>query len=298
MNDDPQLVRHWLLLRMLSSRRNGVSIADMARETGRDKKTIRRDIEFFRIQGVRLIEFAMDKTRRLNREFFNDHAFGDRFVFNRLKVKVDCLTDMQPGFFQSIPFGNATRKRRYVRGVTAVIGWFVHDSDSHARSRFNGAAPRLALSFSFRSTISSILQLCEEPIERDFGLLQNVTERRTFHRQVRRDCDSDGPRWQTPLKPNVRTALANHRETQPTQRSHDSFVVFGRDFRHHGDPSSRRSQSAKQSSCIGLLQQWGRGTSAAEWIGLDRKTTRRQKLQWRPSDTRKHSVNAKVTLPR
>ena len=60
MNDDPQLVRHWTLLRMLSSRRNGVSIADMAQETGRAKKTIRRDLEFFQVQGVRLIEEVTD----------------------------------------------------------------------------------------------------------------------------------------------------------------------------------------------------------------------------------------------
>jgi hypothetical protein len=89
---------------------------------------------------IRQVESVMDKSRGSNREFFNDRAVGDRFVFDRLKVKVDCLTDMPPGFFQSIPFGNATRKRRYIRGVTAFIGWFVHDSDSHARSRFNGAA--------------------------------------------------------------------------------------------------------------------------------------------------------------
>jgi predicted DNA-binding transcriptional regulator YafY len=56
MNDDPQLVRQWMLLRMMCSRRNGVSIAEMARETGRDKKTIRRDLDFFRTLGVRLIE--------------------------------------------------------------------------------------------------------------------------------------------------------------------------------------------------------------------------------------------------
>jgi hypothetical protein len=137
------------------------------------------------------------------------------------------------------------------------------------------------------STASYILQLCEEPIERDFGLLQNVTERRTFHRLVRRDRDSDGPPWQTPLKPNVRTALANHRETQPAQRCHDSVVVFGRDFRHHGDPSSRRSQSAKQSSRIGLLQQWGRGAVAAECHGGPAAARLQQKLQWGRETSRK-----------
>jgi CRISPR-associated protein Cas2 len=127
----------------------------------------------------------MDNARRSNREFLDDHAFGERLVFDRLKVKVDCLTDMPPGFFQIIPFGNATRKRRDVRGITAFIGWFVHDFESHARSRFNGSTGQIAVKFSLSSKALAILQLCQKLIERDLGLLQSVTERRTFHRHVR-----------------------------------------------------------------------------------------------------------------
>jgi proteasome accessory factor B len=65
MNDDPRLVRQLMLLRMLSSRRNGCSIADMVRETGRAKKTIRRDIGFLQLQGCRLIEEVTDRGRKL-----------------------------------------------------------------------------------------------------------------------------------------------------------------------------------------------------------------------------------------
>jgi predicted DNA-binding transcriptional regulator YafY len=65
MIDDPQSVRHWMLLRMLSSRRNGISLADMARETGRGRKTIRRDMNFFRLHGVRLTEDVADRGRKL-----------------------------------------------------------------------------------------------------------------------------------------------------------------------------------------------------------------------------------------
>jgi predicted DNA-binding transcriptional regulator YafY len=64
MNDEPQLVRHCMLLRMMSSRRNGVSIADMTRETGRDNKTIRRDVKFLRARGFRLIEEVTDRGRK------------------------------------------------------------------------------------------------------------------------------------------------------------------------------------------------------------------------------------------
>jgi hypothetical protein len=127
----------------------------------------------------------MDSARRSNREFLDDHAFGDRAVFDRLKVKLDRLTDMPPGFFQSVPFGNATRKRRDVRGVTAFIGWFVHNFESHARSRFNGSTGQIAVKFSLSSRPPAILQLCQKLIERDLSLLQNVTERRTIHRHVR-----------------------------------------------------------------------------------------------------------------
>ena len=119
----------------------------------------------------------MDKPQQSNREFFNDHAIGDRLVFDRLKVEFDRLPDIQPGFIQRIPFGNATWKRRHVRGVTAFIGWFIHDFQSHARSRFNGAAGEIAAGFSLRSEARAILQLCRELIERDLGLLQNVTDR-------------------------------------------------------------------------------------------------------------------------
>jgi hypothetical protein len=163
--------------------------------------------------GSSQAECTMDKTRRSNREFLNDRAFivafrsakvalaqsnreffhnrafGQNLVFDRLKVKVDRLADIQPGLFQSIPFGNATRKCRHVRGVTAFIGWFVHDFESHVRSRLKAA-----------------------------------------------------------------------------QRGQDSIVVFGRDFRHRGNPSSRRSQSSRQSPRIERLQ-WGRAPISAEYFG-------------------------------
>ncbi len=64
MNDDKQSVRRWNLLKMLSSRRHGVSIGDMADEMASGEKTIRRDLDFFRRRGVRLTEEVADRGRK------------------------------------------------------------------------------------------------------------------------------------------------------------------------------------------------------------------------------------------
>jgi hypothetical protein len=47
------------------------------------------------------------------------------------------------------------------RAVTAFIGWFVYDFESHARTRFNGATGQIAVRFSLSSKPPAILQLCE-----------------------------------------------------------------------------------------------------------------------------------------
>ncbi len=266
------------------------------------KKTRRSNREFFNDHAL-IVAFRSAKVAlgRSHREFFNDRAFGDRLVLDRLKVKIDRLADVPPGFVQSIPFGNATRKRRYVRGVTAFIRWFVHDFEPHVRSRldqapvqlasmrlrsrsFNEAAVQIATQFPLRLTTPAILQLCEKLIERYLGLLQNVTERRAFHRHVGWNCDFDGPPRHIPLKSNVRSALANHREPEAAQRCHDSIVVFGRDFRHRGSPSGRRSQSSKQSTRDGRLQQWGHG--AGPWNGCGTSATCSQRKRFNEARAR------------
>jgi hypothetical protein len=124
--------------------------------TGRSNREFFNDHAF--IVAFRSAKVALGRSYR---EFFNDRAFGDRFVLDRGKVKLDRLADMLPGFLQSIPFGNATRKRRHVRGVTAFIGWFVDHFESHAQSRFNGATGQIAMRLSLSSKAPGILQLCE-----------------------------------------------------------------------------------------------------------------------------------------
>ena len=52
MTEDPQMMRHWNLLRMLGARRLGVTVRELARELGVTEKTIRRDLDFLRQMGV------------------------------------------------------------------------------------------------------------------------------------------------------------------------------------------------------------------------------------------------------
>ena len=56
MSEEPPLVRQWVLLRLLSGRRFGATIKEMAQEMGVSDKTIRRDLETFEQAGFPLQE--------------------------------------------------------------------------------------------------------------------------------------------------------------------------------------------------------------------------------------------------
>ena len=64
MPQDAPLVRQWLLLKTLSSRRYGVTVRDMAQEMGVNEKTIRRDLQVFRDVGFPLEEEVGDFGRK------------------------------------------------------------------------------------------------------------------------------------------------------------------------------------------------------------------------------------------
>ncbi len=71
MSDDTALRRQWLLLKALSSRRNGLTVREMAGEAEVSDKTIRRDIDLFRSVGFPIDEESGDfgrKTWRMKRE--------------------------------------------------------------------------------------------------------------------------------------------------------------------------------------------------------------------------------------
>jgi len=56
----------------------------------------------------------------------------------------------------------------------------------------------------------TILQRSKKVIERNFGLLQNVTQRGALDQSVSRDGDFDLFIWQLLLESDVATPVANH----------------------------------------------------------------------------------------
>lgn len=61
------LIRQWTLLRILASRRMGATVKELAQETEVNEKTIRRDLETFRIAGFRLEEATGPHGRKTYR---------------------------------------------------------------------------------------------------------------------------------------------------------------------------------------------------------------------------------------
>ena len=64
MPEDSPLVRQWILLRLLCSRRYGVSVKEMAQEMDVSDKTIRRDLETFQNAGFPLQAVEEDFGRK------------------------------------------------------------------------------------------------------------------------------------------------------------------------------------------------------------------------------------------
>lgn len=64
MAEDKQLVRQWQLLKMLSARRLGVSVSELASELNVHEKTVRRDLKTFQEAGVPLTETIGDFGRK------------------------------------------------------------------------------------------------------------------------------------------------------------------------------------------------------------------------------------------
>lgn len=65
MSDVPPLLREWQLLKMLSARRQGMSVKEMAEEAAVSQKTIRRDLELFQQVGFPIEETVIDHGRKL-----------------------------------------------------------------------------------------------------------------------------------------------------------------------------------------------------------------------------------------
>jgi proteasome accessory factor B len=64
MSDNPPLLRQWLLLKTLSARHHGATVAEMAAELGVTEKTIRRDLKAFCDVGFPIVETVGDHGRK------------------------------------------------------------------------------------------------------------------------------------------------------------------------------------------------------------------------------------------
>src|SRR5208283_2182478 len=64
MNDESPLIRQWILLKTLASRKYGATIKELAKEAGVSVKTIRRDIETFQAAHFPLQEIVGDYGRK------------------------------------------------------------------------------------------------------------------------------------------------------------------------------------------------------------------------------------------
>jgi proteasome accessory factor B len=64
MAEHPPLIRQWILLRHLSSSRHGITVKDLADELQVGEKTIRRDLDMFRLAGFPLEETVHEHGRK------------------------------------------------------------------------------------------------------------------------------------------------------------------------------------------------------------------------------------------
>jgi HTH domain len=86
MHDQASIERQWLLLRTLGARRLGISVREMARETGVADKTIRRDIQLFQKLGFPVRETNGERGRKTYRLLHADNVPLLSFTFDEALV--------------------------------------------------------------------------------------------------------------------------------------------------------------------------------------------------------------------
>ncbi len=82
MSKTPPLVRQWILLRTLCTRRYGITIRELSAEMGVGEKTIRRDLEAFQAAGFLLAETVGQFGRKSYRIDQDKNQPGMSFAFD------------------------------------------------------------------------------------------------------------------------------------------------------------------------------------------------------------------------
>ena len=86
MHDHASIERQWILLQMLIARRLGISVRNMARETGVAEKTIRRDLLLFQKRGFPLRVTNGERGRKTYRLAHADNVPPLTFAFDEALV--------------------------------------------------------------------------------------------------------------------------------------------------------------------------------------------------------------------
>ncbi|HUY93627.1 MAG TPA: transcriptional regulator [Pirellulales bacterium] len=84
MAADPQIVRQWLMLKTLASRRQGLAVRDLADELHVNEKTVRRDLQLLRGVGFALEETVGERGRKTWQLALNSSQPELGFCFDEL----------------------------------------------------------------------------------------------------------------------------------------------------------------------------------------------------------------------
>jgi proteasome accessory factor B len=118
MSQHPPLVRQWILLRLLSSRRFGLTVREIHDELGVSEKTVRRDLETFVEAGFPLEEIPQDHGRKAWRLASDRNQPGLSFAYDEALALYLGRRFLEP--LAGTPFWNAAQQA--FRKIRAMLG--------------------------------------------------------------------------------------------------------------------------------------------------------------------------------
>jgi len=118
MSDYPPLVRQWILLRLLCSRRYGITVREMMAELGVSDKAVRRDLKTFEEAGFPLEELVQDHGRKAWRINADKSHPGLNFAYDEALALYLGRQFLEP--LAGTPFWQASQAA--FRKLRAVLG--------------------------------------------------------------------------------------------------------------------------------------------------------------------------------
>lgn len=118
VSEHPPLVRQWILLRLLSSRRYGLTVREIHEELGVSEKTVRRDLETFVEVGFPLEEIRQEHGRKAWRLAPDRNQPGLSFAYDEALALYLGRRFLEP--LAGTPFWNAAQQA--FRKIRALVG--------------------------------------------------------------------------------------------------------------------------------------------------------------------------------